>query len=148
MYYILYTIYLYYIPYTIYYILYNTLYILYTIYTIYIQTYIQYITYADIHWRLSVHLIYFWLYLQSLLVCAVPYKTALFPDLLTGCTNWYMYVYIHFWEKQPSCVTIWFYNFGKKWLGHDTLMFIQFLFIFHMGVTRYLYVFHLWNRGK
>ena len=90
-----------------------------------------------------------WFYLQSIpREVDVPYKTALSHGLLTGFTDWYMYVYMYCWERRRCRVTIRFYNFREKWLGHDTLNFYSFCFIFHLEVAWSLHIFHLWQRGK
>ena len=53
------------------------------------------------------------------------------------------------WSWQSYlCLTVRFYYFGAKWLGYDACTFYKFCFSFHMEVTCYLYVFHLWYRGN
>ena len=76
------------------------------------------------------------------------YKTTLLHGLLTGFEDWYMYVYMYWWDKRPCCVTIWLYISEYNLLGHDTLTFYSFYFIFCLEVTWYLCVYHLWYRGK
>ena len=73
-----------------------------------------------------------------------------------------------FWEKGPHRVTLWFYFldrndsvmtllpfihltlwfyvFIEKLIFHDSFTFYSFCFSFHLGVTCYLRVFHLWYR--
>ena len=56
------------------------------------------------------------------------------------------YVYI---ERRRRRVTVWFYDFGEKWLGHENPTFYRFCFIFHTEMTFSIHVFHLlyrWNK--
>ena len=76
------------------------------------------------------------------------YKTTLLHGLLTGFEDWYMYVYMYWWDKRPCCVTIWFHIFEYKLLGHDTLNFYYAYLIFYLEVTCSICVFRLWYRGK
>ena len=76
------------------------------------------------------------------------YKTLLSHGLLNEFVDWYMYVYMYFWERQPRCVTLWFSVFREKRIGHDYLPFYSFCFIFHLELTCSLHVFYLWYRGK
>ena len=71
----------------------------------------------------------YWFYLQSLPVrFSVPYKTELLNGLLTGFADWYMYVYMYFWERRPCHVIFWFYIFGDKMTFFVTLLlFIHFV---------------------
>ena len=54
---------------------------------------------------------------------SVPNITVSSHSFLAEFVDWYMYVYMYFWERRRCCVTIWFYNFREKFLCHDTLTF-------------------------
>ena len=63
------------------------------------------------------------------------YKTVLFHGLLAGFVNWYMYVYMYFWDRWYHLVTVWIYIFGDKWIFHKTLTFYSFCFSLHLEVA-------------
>ena len=86
------------------------------------------------------------IYNHPLCEVAVLYKTLLSHGLLTGFSDWYMYIYMYGWERWRHHVIVWLYVFGEKWLDNETLTFYSFCFSFHLEVTWYLCVFHLWYR--
>ena len=54
----------------------------------------------------------YWLYLQSLLLWA--FCNFLSHDLLNVVVDWYMYVYVYFWGRQPRRLTLWFHIFEEN----------------------------------
>ena len=91
-----------------------------------------------------------WFYLQSLPVwlCCTVIILRYFAVFWLGFADWYMYVYMYFWEKQPCCVTLWTSVFEEKLLCCRYLTFYSFCFRFHLEVTCSPHVIHWWYRRK
>ena len=75
-----------------------------------------------------------WIFLQYLTVGGFPCGTLTYSSsqeftalsysiFLIGFADWYMSkdTYI---EKRGCCLTVWFYDLGEKWLGHDNPTFV------------------------
>ena len=87
-------------------------------------------------------------YLQPPCEVILMYKNVLYHSLLIWLTDWYMYVYMYFWERQKIHLTVRFFGFGEKWLCHNPLTFYSFCFSFRSEVKFSLHVFDLFFGRK